>query len=134
MEWLKNNAVVVFIIIGLITYIEVRLSDLKADLKADNQELRAELKDDIRGLQDDIRGLQDDIVELRGDIKEIRSLLVTYILKDNVGSESPLVHNPKKPDLKPKKTLKPLPANNPASPVAVPKSKTLSDLAQRERE
>ena len=85
MEWLKNNAVVVFIIIGLITYIEVRLSDLKADLKADITELK---------------------VELRGDIKEIRSLLITYILKNNVGSESPLAHNPKKPDLKPQKVRK----------------------------
>ena len=83
MEWLKNNAVVVFIIVGLITYIEVRLSDLKADLKADNRELRQELKADIR--------------ELRSDIKEIRDILVTYILKTNVGVEtSPLALKPKK--------------------------------------
>ena len=91
MEWLKNNAVVVFIIIGLITYIEVRLSDLKSDLKADNRELRAELKGDIR--------------ELRADIKEIRSLLVTYILKNN--SSTPLSLNTKTPDfrVKPQKKL-----------------------------
>ena len=109
MEWLKNNAVVVFIIIGLITYIEVRLSDLKADLKADNQELRS-------------------------DIKEIRSLLITYILKNNDGSATTLALKSKKSGLKPQKSAKALPANKPTSPVAVPKSKTLSDLAQRERE
>ena len=138
MEWLKNNAVVVFIIIGLITYIEVRLSDLKADLKADNQELRAELKDDIRGLQNDI-------VELRGDIKEIRSLLVTYILKNNDGSTGPLALNSKKSGLKPQKTAKS--ENKPATPQktakALPdkpikptakKSKNLSDLAQRDNQ
>ena len=93
MEWLKNNAVVVFIIVGLITYIEVRLSDLKADLKADIRELRSELKDDINGLQDDIGNLQ-------SDIKEIRNLLVTYILKTNTDestASSPLVLKPKKP-------------------------------------
>ena len=127
MEWLKNNAVVVFIIIGLITYIEVRLSDLKADLKADNQELRAELKDDIRDLQNDI-------TELKSDIKEIRTLLVSYILKNNDGSATTLALKSKKSGLKPQKSAKALPANKPTSPVAVPKSKTLSDLAQREQE
>ena len=98
MEWLKNNAVVVFIIIGLITYIEVRLSDLKSDLKADNRELRAELKSDIGELRGDIR-------ELRADIKEIRSLLVTYILKNN--SSTPLSLNTKTPDfrVKPQKMV-----------------------------
>ena len=101
MEWLKNNAIVVFIIVGLITYIEVRLSDLKADLKADNRELRQELKADIRDLRSELKGdvdsLKGDIDSLKSDIQEIRGLLVTYILKTNVGVEtSPLALKPKK--------------------------------------
>ena len=110
MEWLKNNAVVVFIIIGLITYIEVRLSDLKADLKADNRELREELTTDIRELR----------TELKGDIKEIRSLLVTYILKNNDGSTGPLALNSKKSGLKPQKTAKS--ENKPATPQKTAKA------------
>ena len=121
MEWLKNNAVVVFIIIGLITYIEVRLSDLKADLKADNRELREELTTDIRELR----------TELKGDIKEIRSLLVTYILKNNDGSTGPLALSPKKSGLKLQKTVKALP-DKPIQPTVLKKSKNLSDLAQRD--
>ncbi len=70
MEWLKNNAVVVFIVVGLITYMEVRLSDLKADLKTDYQELKA-----------DNRELKADNRELKADIREIRTLLVQHMVE-----------------------------------------------------
>ena len=89
MEWLKNNAIVVFIIVGLITYIEVRLSDLKADLKADNRELRQELKADIRDLRSELKGdvdsLKGDIDSLKSDIQEIRGLLGYLYFKNQCG-------------------------------------------------